>query len=230
MKNGLTHTLGFFGWHADAEKLDETVERYYINGDICYFCFDLLSDKCRYFCPSITRILGYDHRKYQNKGFTFFRKLIHPNDFLIFIDEVITLVTSAEKSRSGIYTGNSLGIVIRIRHKNGDWQKLKVSLLMLKEATPRTLKILLGFVRRVDDQEESGILLSPVITEREKEVFRYLSDGDSAKMIAGKLNISESTVVSHRKNLIEKLGAKNSAELIRRGFELNILNSAPLFT
>jgi DNA-binding CsgD family transcriptional regulator len=53
------------------------------------------------------------------------------------------------------------------------------------------------------------------ITEREKEVLRLVSKGYSDKQIADQLFISNHTAISHRKNLIQKFGVKNTAELIK---------------
>lgn len=51
------------------------------------------------------------------------------------------------------------------------------------------------------------------ITEREMEVLIQLVHGLSNKEIADKLNISIHTVVSHRKNIIQKTGIKSQAGL-----------------
>jgi DNA-binding CsgD family transcriptional regulator len=51
------------------------------------------------------------------------------------------------------------------------------------------------------------------ITERETDVLIQLVHGFSNKEIAGKLNISIHTVVSHRKNIIQKTGIKSQAGL-----------------
>jgi DNA-binding CsgD family transcriptional regulator len=51
------------------------------------------------------------------------------------------------------------------------------------------------------------------ITERELEVLIQLVHGLSNKEIADKLNISIHTVVSHRKNIIQKTGIKSQAGL-----------------
>lgn len=230
MRSDIYHTLGSTAWETDFIELPEIVGKLRVNGDNCYFCFDLLTDKCTYFCPSITRFLGYDPRNFRNKGLGFFRKLIHPEDFMLVLDEVINLVSSAEKSTFGLVRGQQNGIFLHLRHKKGDWQKCKLKLHLLKEPKTGNYKILLGFLGMVGTQKDSHNQLPPLITDREKEVFRYLSEGDSAKIIACKLGISESTVVSHRKNLIEKLGVKNSAELIKRGFELHILKMSEVFT
>ena len=53
------------------------------------------------------------------------------------------------------------------------------------------------------------------ITKRELEVLQLLSNGDSSKIIADKLYISETTAITHRKNLIQKLRVKNTAHLIK---------------
>lgn len=51
------------------------------------------------------------------------------------------------------------------------------------------------------------------ISERETDVLKLLVQGLSNKEIADKLNISIHTVVSHRKNIIQKTGIKSQAGL-----------------
>ena len=65
--------------------------------------------------------------------------------------------------------------------------------------------------------------LSSGVTFREIEVLQLLSDGDSSKMIAGKLHISETTAITHRKNLIKKLNVRNTAHLIKVALLSNII-------
>jgi len=62
------------------------------------------------------------------------------------------------------------------------------------------------------------------ITDREKEILRLIAYEYTAKQIARALFISEHTAVTHRKNLIIKLDAQNTAGLVRRGFELGLLS------
>ena len=54
------------------------------------------------------------------------------------------------------------------------------------------------------------------ITSKEREVLMLVSSGLTTKEIADRLNISHHTVESHRKNLLRKCQAKNSAELIQK--------------
>lgn len=55
----------------------------------------------------------------------------------------------------------------------------------------------------------------PIITRREKEVLDLIAEGLTNNEIAQKLFISSTTVDSHRKNLLSKFDAKNTAALIR---------------
>ena len=58
------------------------------------------------------------------------------------------------------------------------------------------------------DHEESSL------SKREREIVGWLAEGYSSKRIADKLNLSESTVIIHRKNMLKKTNTKNVAELI----------------
>jgi two-component system, LuxR family, response regulator FixJ len=53
------------------------------------------------------------------------------------------------------------------------------------------------------------------LTARESEVVEYLITGMSSREIGERLGISARTVDVHRGNLLAKLGARNTADLIR---------------
>lgn len=55
----------------------------------------------------------------------------------------------------------------------------------------------------------------PKLTKREKEILHLISEGLTNHQIAEKLFISPLTVDSHRKNLLTKLDANNTASLIK---------------
>jgi len=57
---------------------------------------------------------------------------------------------------------------------------------------------------------------SRTISPRENEILELISNGLVTKEIANQLHISDSTVITHRKNLIQKLKVRNTAELIKK--------------
>jgi DNA-binding NarL/FixJ family response regulator len=63
----------------------------------------------------------------------------------------------------------------------------------------------------------------PVLTAREKEVLELIAQGYTNPQIAEKIFLSSFTVDSHRKNLLAKLGVKNTASLIRLAVERKLI-------
>ena len=61
------------------------------------------------------------------------------------------------------------------------------------------------------------------VTLREKEVLQLIPLEYSMIEIASRLCISHHTVISHRKRLLKKLDAKNTAGMMRKAFEHGIL-------
>jgi DNA-binding NarL/FixJ family response regulator len=63
----------------------------------------------------------------------------------------------------------------------------------------------------------------PLLTRREIEVLKLIAEGLTNAEIADKLFVSVSTVDSHRKNLISKFQAKNTAALVRTALANRII-------
>lgn len=53
------------------------------------------------------------------------------------------------------------------------------------------------------------------LTAREREVFHLIAEGLTTKEIARKLGISSKTAENHRARVLQKLGARNTAEVVR---------------
>ena len=53
------------------------------------------------------------------------------------------------------------------------------------------------------------------LSDREFEIFRLFGEGQTAKEIASRLNLSPKTVSVHRDHIKEKMGYQTSAEMIR---------------
>jgi DNA-binding NarL/FixJ family response regulator len=58
-----------------------------------------------------------------------------------------------------------------------------------------------------------------VLTRREKEILALIAKGLTDKEIAEKIFLSSLTVITHRKNILSKLGLKNKVEIARFALE-----------
>jgi len=65
---------------------------------------------------------------------------------------------------------------------------------------------------------------SPLLSRRETEVLQFIADGFTNLEIANKMFISPLTVDSHRKNLLMKLNARNTAALIKIAICKGLIN------
>lgn len=79
-------------------------------------------------------------------------------------------------------------------------------------------------VRNLSKPQRGANTFLPTLTRREKDVLKFITQGMSDVDIATLLFVSASTIESHRKNLRSKLGAKNSAEIVRIAMERGLLD------
>lgn len=82
-----------------------------------------------------------------------------------------------------------------------------------------------GLPRRARDRGADVMLASSLeqkpLTRREREVLNLISEGCSNKQGALRMRISPRTFESHRAEAMRKLGAKNTADLVRKALMLH---------
>ncbi len=108
--------------------------------------------------------------------------------------------------------------------KNTDKQELITAITTVHKGTnylPRSIQDIL-----LNDSigNPSQVTFIPKLSRREKEVLNLIAKEHINQEIAEILFISTKTVESHRNNLIQKLGVRNTAGLIRLAVEKGLLN------
>lgn len=63
------------------------------------------------------------------------------------------------------------------------------------------------------------------LTQREREVLRFLAQGESNREVAGRLSISAKTVETHRANVMRKLGASSIVDLVHYAIRNGIVEA-----
>jgi DNA-binding NarL/FixJ family response regulator len=87
--------------------------------------------------------------------------------------------------------------------------------ILSPEVTARVMKVV---------GRSHGIPPEVALSKREMDVLNCLSEGMTSAQIATKLFISENTVKTHVRHILEKLEASNRAEAVSRAVQLGILH------
>lgn len=66
------------------------------------------------------------------------------------------------------------------------------------------------------------------LTNREEQVLQLIIEGYSTKQIAARLEMSFKTAACHRYHILDKFGARNTADLVRRALRLGSRQRAPV--
>lgn len=82
--------------------------------------------------------------------------------------------------------------------------------------SPGLAALVLGEYRRIEYDEPDP---AAVLTDREREILRYVSTGLTARQIAERLVVSHRTVQNHVQNVLQKLQLHNRVELTRWAIE-----------
>lgn len=80
------------------------------------------------------------------------------------------------------------------------------------------------FYNLENGERKSKRSVSPDLTKRENEVLEKIASGKSNREAATALSISIKTIETHKTNILEKLGLKNTAELVRYAVKHNIIS------
>jgi DNA-binding NarL/FixJ family response regulator len=96
---------------------------------------------------------------------------------------------------------------------------------MLRPDLLHTIRVVHEGGKRIPDEIAQAIAdnaTGEALSEREIEVLRWVAEGCSNKVVAGKLAITEDTVKSHVRTILAKLAAKDRTHAVtiatRRGF------------
>lgn len=77
----------------------------------------------------------------------------------------------------------------------------------------------------VNDMDFDGFSCEPIIlSERENEIIIMIAEGLTNGQIAEKLFLSNHTINTHRKNIMSKLGVKNTAGIVMYAVKTNLVS------
>ena len=203
-------------------------------------CIDYRDLSLPFFTDNVEEIIGYKSSFFKKKGMEGVMNMVHPDDregmfkFQSIIFDVFHKLSPTEKQ------GFEFTYVVRWVHKKtqvAKWFLTKVKPYWIDDKGSIVFDLHISFhlssppiateydwsysYTASDGNKVACFKNGPVgievqLTKKEKEIGLLLLEGLDSKEIAAKLFISVNTVFTHRKNIMKKLKAKNTGDLIKK--------------
>jgi len=190
--------------------------------DLAVSLFDIETRRIVYCSDSFKTMLGYPPKILIDGGWEFWLTLIKPSERPA-IRQKLNLSTLRKQYHPA---GEPPPIEYHVKSAGGEWTFIRHEVrfrnmgdtnLALNLICNRSEWEIIDRYFGTSRQTKNGdgrYIPAQRVSDREKQVLRMIAYGMPSRQIAKKLYISNHTVISHRKNLIEKFGVKNTAELI----------------
>jgi DNA-binding CsgD family transcriptional regulator len=195
--------------------------------------------KYEFFSENVKQILGFEAEEFYKGNVEFGLSHIHPEHAIIFSEHLFPAMFNAiERYKDQDLKKLRLTYNFKFKRKDGVyvWLSQHMSILEIdKEKNPLLSMYFMSDINALKKDSKLDFTVSvldekgyyiPVqisafpegtplaITTRELEILKLIGSGKSSQLIADELGISRHTVNTHRKNMLEKTGTKNTSELL----------------
>jgi DNA-binding CsgD family transcriptional regulator len=210
----------------------------FMPGDYYYYIIDLSRMSFDYLSPDVTEVLEFP---YEELSVPFMLELIHPEDqpfFIAFEEKVADFFLKLEPEQIKQY---KVSYDFRMRRKKGDYIRILQQVITLQTKNEKVVRTLgihtnishikpegtpnLSFIGLQGQPsyyqiqlDKKSISTTNGLTTRENQILKLLVQGKLSKEIASELHLSVLTVNTHRRNILEKTGSNNVAELVSLAF------------
>jgi DNA-binding CsgD family transcriptional regulator len=188
-------------------------------------------------------LFGYTSKEWLDGGLSMFLNLYHPKDFDIFSTRIFKENAAfIQQNKAGNFNRYIFSHNYRVKNSVGKYVSILQKNILLGATAEGLPLYSLGMVSVIDNpsagnkiihriEENNGVqLFTPeklictnsyypeeqqnILTKREIETIKWMTEGFGSKQIADKMNISELTVKKHRSNIFTKTLCKNSNEVM----------------
>jgi DNA-binding CsgD family transcriptional regulator len=219
-----------FDLHEKLEGTDTTIfltNKIFDEIEAFVFIFDFEKSVPVWINKYYKTMMGYSEDDLRNLTGESFMAMFHPNSLKLFLNRV----SNYNKS---ISTENK--VVYQLVTKDHKWVNIMVSTKILKKNSDNKIKYLIGYGIEISgnelqknshvlqklDLKSKNLIDVDKLSKRELEIIINIANCLTDKEIAEKLNISIHTTKTHRKRIINKLGLKNTASLVKFALENGI--------
>ncbi len=210
----LTQASVFFNDVSVDEKRFHTIANV---ADLMVTLHDVENFRPVYINDLAAEFYGFDRNWLKGWDYLYYLKTVHPNTLYALVESV--------KFFSDRQTG-FLNLTYKLKKHTGDWKivygctKTIYSLPSGKPKYAVSVTMEQEKLKPPRSKKSDGMEILNMLSPREKDILRCLAQDLSTKEIAEQLSLSEHTISSYRKNLIQKMEVNSSLGLVKYGIWL----------
>jgi DNA-binding CsgD family transcriptional regulator len=189
---------------------------------------------------SVLKYTGYSPAEFGNNILLKFMSMFVPEQ-RSFMSDLVTWILSIEKSVPLEYKSSQFISAwgMRLHHKDGRSMRCYINIIPIEFNTMNNPTLIMMSFQEVshlvkgedycirgifgeDDKKvfvyysnEDRTIETEIITDREREVLLYISQGFDTNQIATEMKISTNTVNNHRRNMLARTGTRDTTALIQ---------------
>ena len=231
----------------------EYLNAFFSRGPVIFSIFDHIKNRFSYISPNVKDIVGISPEEIIAMNYReFLNQFMHPDDMQLITCKLLPdIFDYIKKHLKKNVTKISVHYNYRIKTIAGYWMKIEQQITPLevddngklildqsiytqigkaefKEKLALKLQIYKKDINGLFNLQFCRTYMSNKtqinsLTPREIQVIRMLTKGLTSQEMADALNICETTVITHRRNMLRKFCLKNTNELISWGYEKGIL-------
>lgn len=206
--------------------------------------YDVFQKKYVFIRSRFKDILGYDEQMASEEGFSYFFKLMHPEDLPMVIDTTTRALEFMNECPVAEKQDYKTVFEHRLRDSSGKYIRFLQQEATLELDLKGNLWLILIILDVCPNQQETKVFQRSMmnirsgktkmfsvdeqenksdLSIREVEILGLLGKGFISKEIADRLFISVNTVNNHRQNIIRKMGLTNTSEAIAYAQKIGIV-------
>lgn len=171
-------------------------------GDYYVTLHNLVKLQPLYINDKLKNYYGFENNHFKDIDYFYYFLTIHPTSYGVLLDSLIHFRNGGQ---------DYLDLKYKLKNADNKFEKFLGSTKSIFINGKAEYAVTL--LKKVDSFQNLAQKTSKNITTREREIILLYCNGSVIKEIASQLNISESTVQVHLKNIYKKLGVRNSREL-----------------
>ncbi|MCC6956599.1 MAG: response regulator transcription factor [Anaerolineales bacterium] len=132
---------------------------------------------------------------------------------------IMLTISTNEEDLMGAIAAGADGYLL----KNAEPDELRRAILLVQQGMSVLSPQVTRQVLKAASSSEQGQSTEGGLSAREMEVLACLAQGKTTAQIAGELYISENTVKTHVRHILEKLAASNRAEAVSKATQMGLI-------